>query len=233
MEEPKLRAKIRDKMGKGYARKLRKRGSLPAILYGRHLRESIPLEIEMEELRQFLSLHPAAREKVFTLNLIDEKANEKREVIIKSFQRDPVKRELQHIDFYEITRGEKITTIVPLSFVGKAQGVKKGGIVEYLQREVEIECFPRDIPTTIEVDLTPLDIGDSLSVKDLKVPSKVKILTYPEERIVSIVPPARREEVEEEVKAAPEEVEVVGKKEKEAEVSGQETSKKEESKTKE
>jgi len=223
MEEPKLRVKIRDKKGKGYARKLRREGILPAVLYGHHLKEGIPLEVELKEFRQFLSLHPEVREKVFILDLADQKKDSQREVIIKEIQREPVKRSLQHIDFYEITRGEEITTVVPLSFIGEAQGVKKGGIVEYLRREVEIECLPKDIPAAIEVDVTPLDIGHHLSVKDLKVSSKIKILDHPEERVVSVVTPVRKEVVEEEVKAAPEEVEVVGKKKEKEEVEEEET----------
>lgn len=221
MEKPKLRVKIRDKKGKGYARELRRKGVLPAVLYGHRFKAGISLEVELREFRKFLSLHPEARERVFVLDLADQKKDSQREVIIKDMQYEPVKRGLQHIDFYEITRGEKITTVVPLSFVGKAQGVEKGGIVEYLQREVEIECFPKDIPSAIEMDITSLDIGDHLSVKDLKVSSKIKILIHPEERVVSVVTPVRKEVVEEEVKVVPEEVEVVGEEKEKEEVSGE------------
>jgi len=227
MEEPKLKVKIRDRKGKGYARKLRREGNIPAILYGHHLRQSIPLEVELKEFRGFLSSYPGAREKVFILELADQKMNNQREVIVKDIQYDPLKRVLRHIDFYEITRGEKVTTVVPLSFVGEAKGVKKGGVVECLRRELEVECLPIDIPSAIEVDITLLDIGDHLSIKDLKISSKIKLIAHPEDRVVSVVSPVRREEIEkieEEVKVSPEEVEVVGKKKEEEEKESEEVS---------
>ena len=225
MEEPRLKVRVRYKKGKGYARKLRRKGFVPAILYGHRLKESIPLEVELKEFRRFLSLHPEAREKVFVLEVADQKGESEREVILKDIQYEPLKGILQHIDFYEITRGEKVTTFVPLSFVGEAKGVKKGGVVEYLRRELEIECLPQDIPSTIEVDITSLDVGDHLNVKDLKIPPKVRVLAHPEERVLSVVSPVRKEEIEEEgVKVSPEEVEVVGRKKEKEETSREESS---------
>lgn len=222
-----LEAKLREKTGKGYARKLRREGMIPAILYGSHLKESIPLELERKELKDIIS-HRSPHEQILNLDIVNQRGNKKREVIVKSVQRNWLRGGLQHIDFLEVTRGEKLTTTVLLSFVGKTQGEKVGGVVEHLVREVEVECLPKDIPAVIEVDVSSLDIGDSLKVKDLKVPPQVKVLTYLEETVVSVVAPVREEVVvaeEEEEEAVPaEEVELVdGKKEKEEE----ETEKKE------
>ncbi len=217
MEKIRLKVKLRDKTGKEYARKLRKKEILPAVLYGPHLKKSLSLEVELKDLRSFLS-HFHEKEKIITLDIVDQKVNKKREVIIKEVQRNWVSGSLQHIDFYEITRGEKITTMVPLSFVGKAQGEKLEGIVEHLVREVEVECLPRNLPSAIEVDVTSLDTGDFLEVKDLIVPSEVKVITHPQEVVVSVVFPMRKEEEEKvEEEEIAEEVEVVGKKEKKAE----------------
>lgn len=210
MEKRKLHVKLREGIGKKYVRKLRKNGLLPAVLYGPHLKKSLPLQIDKKELRGFLSL--ADKAKIITLEITDQKKDKQHRVIIKDLQRDYVKGGLQHLDFYAVTRGETITTTVPISFVGKSEGEKIGGIVEHLVRELEIECLPKNLPSVIEVDVTPLGLGDSLSVEDIKVPSGIKILTHPRELVVSVVSPVREEEVvKAEEKEAAEEVEVVGK----------------------
>ncbi len=217
MEKLTLKAKLREKTGKGYARKLRREGMIPAILYGPHLKESISLEVERKELKNAIS-HRSTHKQILTLDIVDQKVDKKWEVIIKSAQKNWLKGGIQHIDFLQVTRGEKLTTTVPLSFVGKTLGEKVGGIVEHLVREIEIECVPRDIPPVIEVDVTLLDIGDSLRMRELKVSPKVKVLTHPEEIVVSVILPMREEVVAaEEEKVPAEEVEVVGEKKEEEE----------------
>ncbi|MFQ6067139.1 MAG: 50S ribosomal protein L25/general stress protein Ctc [bacterium] len=224
MEKRKLRVKLRDRTGKEYVKKLRKDGILPAVLYGPHLKKSLPLQIDIKELHSFLSHSDRAR--IITLEITDQKTDKHHDVIIKDLQRDTIKGGLQHLDFFAVTRGETVTTTVPISFVGKSQGEKIGGIVEHLVRELEIECLPKDLPSFIEVDVTPLDLGDSLSVRDIKVPAGIKILTHPQELVVSVVSPVREEVVEVEEKEAAEEVEVVGK-EKEVEEKEKEETRKE------
>lgn len=231
METVRLKVKLRDKVGKGYARKLRREGGLPAILYGPHLKISLPLEIEREDLHGFTS-SLSKGETVITLDIINEKKNKEREVIVKDVQRDWLRGGLQHIDFYEITRGEEVSTAVPLSFIGKAEGEKLGGVVEHLLRDVKIECLPSNIPLNIEVDISSLDIGDFVDIKDLAIPSGVKVVNHPEERVVAVLPPTRvEEEVEEE--EAEEEVEVIGKEEREGEEASEEVQEKTPEKSKE
>lgn len=227
MEKRKLKVKLRDRTGKEYVKKLRKDGVLPAVLYGPHLKKSLPLEVDMKELRSFLSQSDKA--KIITLEITDQKTDKQHNVIIKDSQWDLIKGDLQHLDFYAVTRGETVTTTVPISFVGKSQGEKIGGIVEHLVRELEIECLPKDLPSIIEVDITPLGLGDSLSVGDVKVPSGIKVLTHPQEVVVSVVLPAK-EEVKVEEKEAVEEVEVVGKEKEIEETEKEETEKKDEGK---
>lgn len=227
MEKRKLKVKLRDRTGKEYVKKLRKDGVLPAVLYGPHLKKSLPLEVDIKELRSFLSQSDKA--KIITLEITDQKTDKQHNVIIKDSQWDLIKGDLQHLDFYAVTRGETVTTTVPISFVGKSQGEKIGGIVEHLVRELEIECLPKDLPSIIEVDITPLGLGDSLSVGDVKVPSGIKVLTHPQEVVVSVVLPAK-EEVKVEEKEAVEEVEVVGKEKEIEETEKEETEKKDEGK---
>jgi len=217
MERPELKVKIRDKTGKGYARKLRKKGFIPAVLYGPHLKEGIPLEVEVSNLRSLLSALSEG-ERIITLELVNKEKDNKKEVIIKDAQQSWLKGRLLHLDFYEIKRGEKISTEVPLRLVGEAPGAKKGGVVEQLVREIEIECLPENIPPHIDIDLKDLNIGDSLRVKDLKLPPNIKVLTNPEEIVVSILSPISEEELEkleEEKGVVIEEVEVVRKEKKE------------------
>lgn len=227
MEKRKLKVKLRDRTGKEYVKKLRKNGVLPAVLYGPHLKKSLPLEVDIKELRSFLSQSDKA--KIITLEITDQKTDKQHNVIIKDSQWDLIKGDLQHLDFYAVTRGETVTTTVPISFVGKSQGEKIGGIVEHLVRELDLECLPKDLPSIIEVDITHLGLGDSLSVGDVKVPSGIKVLTHPQEVVVSVVLPAK-EEVKVEEKEAVEEVEVVGKEKEIEETEKEETEKKDEGK---
>jgi len=212
MEGSILKVRLRNKRGKSYTRKLRRKGGIPAILYGHHLDKNLLLEVESRELHAFLSRYFQG-EKIAKLQIADSEENKQREVIVKDVQWDPVKRFLQHVDFYEITRGEKITTTVPLSFVGKSRGEEKGGIVEHFLREIEIECFPRDIPSLIEVDINSLDIGDSFYVRDLKVSPKISIKSPSREIVVSIASPREEEKLEE--KEEVKEVEVITEKKEE------------------
>jgi len=223
MEKRKLKVKLRDRTGKEYVKKLRKNGLLPAVLYGPHLKKSLSLQIDIKELRSFLSQSDKA--KIITLEITDQKTDKQHNVIIKDSQWDLITGDLQHLDFYAVTRGETVTTTVPISFVGKSQGEKIGGIVEHLVRELDLECLPKDLPSIIEVDITPLGLGDSLSVGDIKVPSGIKVLTHPQEVVVSVVSPAK-EEVKVEEKEAVEEVEVVGKEKEIEETEKEETEKK-------
>jgi len=212
MEKPVLKVKRREKVGKAEAKRLRKKGFIPAILYGAHIKGGIPLQFESSQLSILSSsLHKGDR--IITLHFTDGK-EEKREAIVKDAQYNWRKGEVEHIDFYEIKLGEKITTEVPLRILGEEAVSKKGGVIEQMVREVEVECLPENIPPYIDVDLTDFEVGDSLKVKDLKAPPGVKITTHPEEIVLSVISPISEEELEEleEEKAVEaEEVEVVEK----------------------
>ncbi len=146
-------------------------------------------------------------------------------MLVKDYQTDPVKNELLHVDFIEISLKQKITTIVPIVMTNEPVGVKNGGILHQQLRDVEIECLPTQIPDGIEVDVSSIDIGHSLHVSDLVVTEGVKILSDPGEAILSVSAPVKEEEApvvpaEEEAaepelvkKAKPEEEEAEGGKE--------------------
>jgi large subunit ribosomal protein L25 len=114
--------------------------------------------------------------------------------LIREIQRHPFKRQVLHIDFQELVAGEKITVKVPIVFVGTAAGVKDGGTVEEVTREVEVEVDPANIPSHFEIDVSPLGINDSVHLSDIKVPEGVKIMDDLEATVAVVAPPRIVEE---------------------------------------
>lgn len=212
-----LKAIKREKTGKEYAKKLRLKKVIPAILYGKGIKP-VALEIDGKELQDILK--SGARENV-VINLKvegDPKIKEKT-VLIREIQVDPVKEHIFHVDFNTISLTEKIKVKVPVHERGEAPGVKEGGIIDHVHREVEVECLPTEIPNRIDVSIDGLNIGDARYVKDLTFPKGVKCTLDPEEIVLSILAP-KAEEVAapaaEEVAAEPELIKKE-RKEKEAE----------------
>jgi large subunit ribosomal protein L25 len=183
-----LTATLRPATGKGAARQARRRGRVPAVIYG-HGREAQPLEVEAKALEKALSgIEPAST--IIEL-AVDGKAIR---TLIREIQRDPVRPDIIHVDFYEIHAAEKVTLRVPVHLVGTPDGVRNaGGVLDQVTREVEIEVLPEHIPDRVELDVTALKIGDSLHVRDLRIP-EARILTDGSLTIATVVPP-RAEEV--------------------------------------
>jgi len=206
MERPVLAAEIREGTGKGKARKLRTRGLVPAIFYGPRS-ETIPLVIDSKEFSR--SLQTEAGENVLIdLEIRKGDQPERKVVMVKDIQIDPLQRAILHTDFYEVAMDEMVTVEVPIHLVGKPEGTKMGGILEQVQRVIEIQCFPGDIPKSVDIDVSSLKIGDSIHVQDIQV-EKAKILSDTNLTIATVVPPLAEEKVVEEVAAeAPEEAEV-------------------------
>ena len=204
-----LIAEKREGRGKAEARRLRRQGKVPAILYGEG-GDATALSIDAHELDVFL------RQGHSLMNIkIGEKEQQS---IIREIQRHPVNSNILHVDFFGLTSGHKITLSVPLQFEGTAKGLKQGGRFFSLHTEVEIEVLPKDVPDVISINIEDLGLNDSLRVKDL-VHENVVFLDDPEEIICRIeipkaveevVPEAEAEEVEE-----AEEPEVITAKEKE------------------
>jgi large subunit ribosomal protein L25 len=212
-----LKSARRDDVGKGVARRLRMAGSVPAVYYGRG-ETPLSLAVQTKELESIL--HGASGSNVIVDLKVDGEAAADRKALLREVQRHPVKGSILHVDLQHISLSEKITVEVPVVLVGTPIGVKDGGgILEHLLREVEVECLPTDIPASISVDVSHLNIGDSVHVGDLKA-EKAVVRTEAERAVATVVPPTILEEVKP-AEEAPTEPELV-KKEKAEEEGGKE-----------
>lgn len=201
-----LRALQRTEKGKGPAGRLRAQGRVPAVFYGEK-RDPVPVSVDGRELHSVMRAEGGVTA-IVKLMIDGDKGQT---AMIKDVQRDPLRDRLLHVDFLKIAMDEKITTNVSLAVVGDALGVREGGVLQEVRREVEVETLPTDLPEHIEVDVTELAVGESLRVADLVAPPGVTILTNPEEMILSVIPPTKLEEVAPPVEEVEEgEVEVVG-----------------------
>jgi len=190
-----LKAQVRDATGKESAHKVRAGGRVPAVVYG-HGTDPMHVTVDGRELIHLL--HTDAGMNV----LVDLKVE--KETILsmpREVQRDHIHNRFIHVDFLRIARDEKIGVEVPLQLVGTSPGVREGGVVEHHLWNLQIECFPQDVPAHIEADISGLGIGDSLKVADLALPDTLTVVTAPEETIVSVVTPQVLR-VEEEAEAA-------------------------------
>lgn len=210
-ESARLTARTRATSGKGAARQLRRSGQLPAVVYGRR-DETESLALDTHELSRLLNKIHAAT----TVIDLEVDGGEPRPVLIREIQRHPYRPQLLHVDFFEIRADVKIRVQVPVHLVETPAGVEMGGMLQFLRHELEVECLPNEIPSGFEVDVSALEIGDSLHVSDVDA-GAVEILEDETVTICTVVPPALEEEdVEEELD---EEVEVEGE---EAEAAGDE-----------
>jgi large subunit ribosomal protein L25 len=186
-----LKARPREHVGKSGARRARREGLVPAVLYGEG-DEVRSLAVDSKDF--YTVIHTTAGENVILdLKVEGSKAGDCK-AIIKEIQYHPVRRDILHVDFQHISMTKEITVHVPIEVKGEAAGVKtRGGILEVIHRDVEVECLPADIPNAISVDVTELDVGDSLQVRDLVI-ENVKIVTDPTATVVTIVAPSVIEE---------------------------------------
>ncbi|MCK4271167.1 50S ribosomal protein L25, partial [bacterium] len=171
--------------GKGPAKRLRAEGKIPAIFYG-HGGESIPLTIDAKMFHNILHTH-AAENIIFDVKIPGQKNPFK--AIIREVQHHPVRGDILHLDFLHISMKKKLHVSVPIVLVGSPVGVStKGGVLQHILHELEIECLPGEIPEHIEVDVTELDVGDSIHIRDLSL-EKLNILTEVQRSIATVVPP--------------------------------------------
>jgi large subunit ribosomal protein L25 len=220
MAEMTVEALPRVERGKSQARQLRRGGQVPAVVYG-GAAEPQALSVNPRVIEKLLHSE-AGRNAVFTLSI---KGHGKASAMIRDWQVEPVKGQLLHVDFLRIALDARLKVKVPVEVGGEAVGVKEqGGILELVQREIEVECLPGDIPDGLALDVTELTIGKGIRVGDLKVDNrKLQILTDPDRVIVHVVAPrALAEEekpLEEAVPAAAEsaEPELIRKRKAEAE----------------
>ncbi len=201
MQEKSLNVELRTEKGKNANRRLRDSGFIPAVLYSHGESESIKVD-----KKDFFSLfHGHISESViFDLNYRDN-ADLKQMAFVKDYHVDPVSGEVLHLDFFKVTLGEKIHTHVPIEITGTPVGLKMGGLLEISEREIEIECLPKNLPGQIVVDVSGLNVGDSIHAKDLDIGEEVTLLTN-SDAVIAAVHMAKVSKVGEEGEGAEEAV---------------------------
>ena len=198
MEHIALQAEPREPMSKGGLKALRRGGKVPAVVYGRG-KENQNLQVDGRRLNQILT----AEGSNVLLNLqLDAAGSGAETVMLREIQRNPILREeILHVDFIRISMTDRIEVEVPLTFTGDPVGVSdEDGVLEILLREITIKCLPAEIPEHIEVDVSALNIGDSINARDLQLGENLELVTDPDELLVqvSVIAEEEEEEIEEE-----------------------------------
>ena len=183
--------------GKGAARRLRNAGQIPAVAYGKGLAQAMPLSVMPKDI---ISVLKSERGQNTVLSMKVEGANDIL-AMIKSFTLHPVLRTLEHVDFVEVKLDKAVDVDIPLIALGKPIGLANGGLVRQVYRTVPVRCLPDRIPLKIEVDISHLDIHESLPTKELKLPEGVEVRLPPELTVIAIVAPDK-DRAEEEAAAA-------------------------------
>jgi len=203
-KQVKLKVEPRTATGRSAARRLKARGIVPAVVYGGK-EESQPLQVSARDINAMLS-HASGENILVELEIAGEKAT--RTALLQEVQHSPVGGDVLHVDFHAISMDEKIQADVPLEPLGVPNGVKNfGGLLEQNLRALAIECLPRDLPDRITVDVSALNIGDSVHVRDIKLPAGVTAKVQAELTAFSVMAPVIEEEpvaAEAEAAAGPE-----------------------------
>lgn len=189
METLEIQVDARDKKRKRDAKRLLRSGKIPAILYGPKT-AAVALELDKREF----STRVAGLEGSHLVRLKSQStALADKVALVKEMQYHPINGEVIHADLYEVDLTAKITVNVPLHFIGKAEGVVRGGILQPIVREIEVECLPLDIPEFFNVDVSALDIGDSVHIEELGMPEGVTAVYESNLALVTVVPPSVEE----------------------------------------
>lgn len=199
--KPELKAEPREATGKGYARKLRAGGRIPAVVYG-HQMETMSITVDAKEAEQLF--HQISVENTIVELKIAGKKTPLR-TLVREIQTHPHRPDFVHIDFYRIQKGVAVEVEIPISLQGTPEGVRQeGGILDQIVYEIRVKCIPSKIPESVEVDVTALEIGDAIRIVDVDLGEGVEILLDPERTICHVVPPrvleveaAVEEEIEE------------------------------------
>ncbi|MGD0566666.1 MAG: 50S ribosomal protein L25 [Candidatus Goldiibacteriota bacterium] len=183
MEKVVLDAASRE--GKAEGRKMKKDGKIPAVVYGKETK-SMPIEIKIRDIEKTVK-HLSEGTLLITLKLTGKGMNEEKIVVIQEVQRDPKTDEIIHADFKQISEKEKSIFKVPVFSTGLSEGVKIGGVLEFITREIQVRCLPKDLPQKFEMDVTSLMIGNDFTVEDIKVPEGVEIMTGKDKVVFTVV----------------------------------------------
>ena len=185
-KQVKLKVEPRANVGRAAVRKLKTRGFIPAVIYGGKDKPQ-PLQVAIRDINAMMS-HASGENVLVELEIAGEKSN--RTALVQEVQHSPVGGEIRHLDFHAISMDETIQAEVPLEPMGTANGVKNfGGLLEQSLRALTIECLPRDLPDRITVDVSALNIGDSIHVRNIQLPSGVAAKVQPDLTAFSVLAP--------------------------------------------
>ena len=194
MAELTVEVEKREETGSGPSRRLRAAGKLPAVVYGGG-REALPIQVDRSVVLRLLK-EGGGENAVFLLKLAGTERS--RHTMIRKIDVNAVTRQVEHIDFQRILMDEKVKVQVQIALVGESIGVRtESGVLDFVTREIEVECLPADIPQHIDVDVTDLHVGQHLEIKDLEVPDNVTILDEPQRVILAIAHSRVAESLEE------------------------------------
>lgn len=188
MQKHLLNAEMRTEFGKNASHRLRSQGYIPAVMYSHGKSES--LKILQKDFLKIFRGH-VSESTLLDITITNRPDDKQHQVFIKEYQMNPVTDVVTHLDLFKITAGEKIHTNVPVVISGTSKGVRGGGILEFVERELEIECLPTEIPEKISIDVTNLEIGDSIHISDLLKEGSLRFLGDDDRVIVTILAPSK------------------------------------------
>lgn len=193
MELLELTANVRKSTGKGISRALRRQGLIPGVLYGPKS-EPIPISVDMLDIEKLFK-HSGSNQAPLNLT-IKNGESVKKTAMIKDLQLHPVSRRFLHIDLYEVAMDKKIQVKVPVVLTGMAKGTEAGGTLQLIRREIDVLCFPLDIPEFITIDVTEMQIGDSIHIEEVPVSGNIEILADTNFTVVAVSGAMTEEEAE-------------------------------------
>lgn len=208
MAELTIEVTRREKTGKEVAKKLRRAGQVPAIVYGGH-REPVPVSVDLKTISELVKKSEHGVRSIFLLQLAG--SDQKRHAMIKELTIHPISRKMIHIDFVRVMMDEKVRVVVPIRLSGTAKGVKEGGLLDWQVRELNIECLPGAIPDSIDLDVTDLAFNHFYRISDLKIADGLRVLDDVERVVASVHGHKEEEEVAPSTAQAGAEPEVVKK----------------------
>ena len=191
MQEYKIEVEKRELSSKkSFVKELRSNGHIPGVYYSHDSKESIPFMVTLKNLREALK----SNSKVYKINV----GGKSRDVIMKTIQYHPITEQIIHIDLYGVKMDAKVTVKIPIMFTGQSIGVKEGGVLNQSMTELDVACLPANIPQEIEVDISSLNLGDTLRIEDINLADGIDVVGDSSMLIVSVVAPAKQEEITDE-----------------------------------
>jgi len=206
-----IKAKVRSEIGGRRPRRIRASGRVPAILYGSGTAQA--LELNGREIAE--ALHGSSSESVLVDLMVETEggATTKKMALIREVQHDPLRDTIEHVDFHQVEENKKLRVEVPVHEIGEAIGVRTGGgILDHALRTLRVECLPKDLPERIDVDVSALEVGQSIHVGEVKLPAGVAVLNAKELPVFMVLLPTVEEEVKPGAEGAPTEPEVIREK---------------------